>query len=406
MTNLLQVLLVLVSIILVAQLCGRLFSYFNQPAVMGEIVSGLLLGPSLLGRFWPELQKTLIPQDAIPFLGLFAHVGVIFYMFVIGLDLDFSAVRKSGRSILTISYASMIVPFLLGLGLVYFLYDQIALPGTSQLGFSLFFGVSMSITAFPVLARILDDSNLRKTDLGDLALACAAVDDATAWCFLAMAVSIVKAGGAGAFTPILWTAGFIVFMLVLGRPLLQKFLALLERYEIAMQTCLTMLVAGALLSAIFTEWIGIHAIFGAFAFGAILPHDSKITVGASERLEDFVKVLFLPAFFAFTGMRTQAGLLSSLNDWLLCALIILVATVGKFGGSYFAARAVGENRRRAGALGALLNSRGLVELIVLNIGLDLGIISPRLFTMLVIMAVITTLMAAPLTYRILGLRRA
>ena len=405
MANLLEVLLVLLCIILVAQICGRIFSYLQQPAVMGEIISGLLLGPSLLGRFLPEVQKTLIPDNAVPFIGLFAQVGVVLYMFVIGLELNFSAVKKSGRSILVISYSSMILPFLLGLGFVYFMFTKIAEPNVNYTGFSLFFAVSMSITAFPVLARILDDSHLRKTKLGELALSCAAVDDATAWCFLAMAVSIVKSGGTGAFYPILWTALFVLLMLFAVRPLLQKLVQGIERWKVSMQTCLTLLLTGALVSAVITESIGIHAIFGAFVFGAIVPHDSKIAIAAIERLQDFVKVLFLPAFFAFTGMRTQVSLLSGWNDWLLCFAIIALATFGKFAGSYLAARAVGQEAKHAGALGALLNSRGLVELIVLNIGLDLGIISPRLFTMLVIMAIITTLMTTPLTFWILQIPR-
>jgi Kef-type K+ transport system membrane component KefB len=405
MANLLEVLLVLLCIILVAQICGRIFSYLQQPAVMGEIISGLLLGPSLLGRFWPEMQRTLIPSNAVPFIGLFAQVGVVLYMFVIGLELDFSAVKKSGRSILVISFSSMILPFLLGLGFVYFMFTSLAEPNVNATGFALFFAVSMSITAFPVLARILDDSQLRKTKLGELALSCAAVDDASAWCFLAMAVSIVKAGGAGAFYPIVWTALFVLLMLLGVRPVLQKLLRGIERWNVSMQSCLTLLLTGALVSAVITEWIGIHAIFGAFVFGAIVPHDSKIAIAAIERLQDFVKILFLPAFFAFTGMRTQVSLLSGFNDWMLCLAIIALATCGKFLGSYLAARAVGQDAKQAGALGALLNSRGLVELIVLNIGLDLGIISPRLFTMLVIMAIVTTLMATPLTFGILQIPR-
>jgi len=262
--------------------------------------------------------------------------------------------------------------------------------------FALFIGVAMSITAFPVLARILADRSMTHTEIGALALACAAVDDVTAWCLLAFVVSVVKARAAGGLVTAALTVGFIALMTLVVRPLLLRLIERHERTGDMNKTVLTAVLVGLLLSALATEYIGIHAVFGAFALGAVIPSGSTLAKELLHRLEDFVVVLFLPAFFAFTGMRTQVGLLGGVDEWLLCLLIIITACVGKFGGAFAGARLSGLGLRESAALGVLMNTRGLMELIVLNIGLDLKVISPTLFAMLVIMAIVTTMATTPL----------
>jgi Kef-type K+ transport system membrane component KefB len=261
--------------------------------------------------------------------------------------------------------------------------------------FALFLGVAMSITAFPVLARILSDRGMQKTKLGMTALACAAVNDAAAWCLLALAVGVAQAQIGTAFVITAMTLGFIAFMLLIARPVALKLFSHLDRSK-STRGATALIFVALLLSALATELIGVHAIFGAFLLGAIVPHDSAVARSFAHKLEDVVTVLLLPAFFALTGMRTQIGLLSEGSDWLMCAAIIAVATLGKFGGTCLAARAYGSNWREASALGVLMNTRGLMELIVLNIGLDLKVISPTLFAMMVLMALATTMIASPL----------
>jgi Kef-type K+ transport system membrane component KefB len=384
---------------------GLVFRFIRQPPVIGEVIGGVLLGPSLLGKISPELQAYLLPPSTAPFLGVIAHLGIILYMFLIGLELDLRLIKKSGHATLAISHASIVVPFISGVLLSLFLFEYAAPEGVAFTSFALFLGVSMSVTAFPVLARILSDQNLQKTPLGMIALTCAAVDDVTAWCLLAFVVSFVQATLIGAVQTIFLTAIFILFMIFVAKPIIQIFLPLVEGFQRVTQAGLTLIFVGVLLAAFITEWIGIHAIFGAFMLGAIIPHDSHIAEDLTDRLRDLVQVLFLPAFFAFTGMRTQIDLVSSSQDWLLVGLIIAVATLGKFGGSLLASRFAGLNWRESTALGILMNTRGLVELIVLNIGLDLGVISQRIFTMLVLMAIVTTLMTSPLLSWVLHLSK-
>jgi Kef-type K+ transport system membrane component KefB len=260
--------------------------------------------------------------------------------------------------------------------------------------FALFMGIAMSITAFPVLARILSDRNMEKSELGVIAISCAATDDVTAWCLLAFVVGIANSAVGGALQTIVYALAYIVFMLVVVRPMAIRYLGTDAEKQPSRRMAVWVLVA-LLLSALTAEYIGIHAIFGAFLLGAVIPHDCDVARDFRNKLEDIVKILLLPAFFAYTGMKTQIGLVSGWQEWLMVVLIILVATAGKFGGTYVAARCTGLPSRTSAALGILMNTRGLMELIVLNIGLDMGVISPTLFAMMVLMALVTTMATTP-----------
>jgi Kef-type K+ transport system membrane component KefB len=398
---LLHVLLTLAVVIVTARVVGALFQYLRQPPVIGEVVGGILLGPSLVGALWPAAYAFIMPPDVAPLVGVLAQFGVVLYMFIVGLHLDLSVLRTSGRAMVAISHASVAAPFLLGVALALPLFGRLAGEGVGFTAFALFLGVSMSVTAFPVLARILDDKGLQKTRLGILALTCAAVVDVTAWCLLALVVGMTRATMAQALLTLGLTMAYLVVMFAVVRRAVGLAAPFVERAERLDQGGLAAIVVALLLSSLATEVIGIHAIFGAFMLGAVIPHTSRVAEEVTERLEDMVRVLFLPAFFAFTGMRTEIGLMASWQDWAISAAIVAVATAGKLGGTFLAARYVGLGRRMSAALGILMNTRGLVELVVLNIGLDIGVISPRLFTMLVIMALVTTFMTTPLVERLM-----
>ncbi len=397
---LLHVLIALVVVIVVARALGSLFKYLEQPPVVGEILAGILLGPSLLGRVAPAISGFLLPKTVAPFLGILSQVGVILYMFLVGVELDPGLLRKRGHSTVAISHASIIAPFLLGSVLSLFLYTRMSTQDVPFTVFSLFMGVSMSVTAFPVLARILTDRKIHTTRMGVITLTCAAVDDVTAWCLLAFVVSVVQARMSGALFTAGLTIGYIAFMAFVIRPGMVRLTRLYGSRGRLTQGVMALVFVALLLSSLATDLIGIHAVFGAFALGAVIPHDSGLARELTDRLEDLVVVLLLPAFFAFTGMRTQIGLVSGLENWLICGLIVLVASVGKFGGSMIAARLTGLGWRDSAALGVLMNTRGLMELIVLNIGLELKVISPTLFAMLVFMAVVTTFATTPILHLI------
>lgn len=401
---LLSVLVALTVIMVTARLMGALFKRLNQPAVMGEVVGGLLLGPSLLGRVSPEAAAALLPAESAPFLGVISQLGVILYMFLVGLELDLHVLRNQVAMTAMISVTSIVVPFAMGAGLAWVLFEPLATTGIGFTPFALFLGVSMSITAFPVLARILSDRGLQRTQMGIIALTCAAINDAIAWCLLAFVVGVTQATPGAAAQTVILTALYVVLMLTVGRRIMTSAVARFDTSPRIGERSLALVLVAVLLSAVATEFIGIHAIFGAFLLGAIIPHESVIARHVTDRLQDIVRVMFLPAFFAFTGLRTEIGLVNTAGDWVLCGVIIAVATAGKFGGTVFASKAAGLDWRDSAALGILMNTRGLVELIVLNIGLDLGVISPRLFTMLVIMALATTLMTSPILARLLRAR--
>lgn len=395
----LTTLLLQVSVILVvARAVGWLFRRIHQPQVIGEMVAGILLGPSLLGWAWPHASATLFPPESLGFLNALSQIGLLLFMFQVGVKLDSQILRSKKHAAIVTSHVSIALPFLLGVIAAFYFYPRLSDARVAFTHFMLFLGIAMSITAFPVLARILTERNLLRSKVGAVAIACAAVDDVTAWCILAGIVLLVRAAG-GPVNPWLMLfslAAYLVVMLLIARRALHKLEEFYRARGELTQDLLALILLLVLLSSWVTEGIGIHAIFGAFLIGAIMPKEPKFGKAIAEKLEDVTVVLFLPLFFAFTGLRTSIGLLNSGEMWLYCGIIIFIATVGKFGGAALSARATGMSWREAGALGILMNTRGLMELAVLNIGLDIGVISPALFTIMVIMALVTTFMTSPL----------
>ncbi len=398
MPNLPLLLLQIVVILVAARLVGGLFKRMGQPQVIGEMLAGILLGPSLFGWLAPNVYAALFPPDSLGFLSALSQIGLILFMFLIGLELDPKRLRERARAAVVISQVSIIAPFVLGVLLAVYLYPRVSERPVPVSQFAIFMGVAMSITAFPVLARILTDRRLLRTELGMLAITCAAVDDVTAWCLLAAVVLFVHASDA---TASLWlivggSAVYVIAMLFAVRPALRRLYSIYQRDNALSRGLLAVILVLVLASAWVTESLGIHALFGAFLMGAIMPKEHNFVATLSEKLEDVTVVLLLPLFFALTGLRTSIGLLSGWEMWLYTLLIIAVAVTGKLGGAMLAGRATGLPWQSAGVLGILMNTRGLVELVVLSIGLDIGIIGPTLFTMMVIMALATTLMTTPL----------
>ena len=392
-----RLILQLVAIVGAARLCGAALARVGQPRVVGEMLAGILLGPSVLGTLSPALSLALFPPGSLSILQALAQVGVLIFMFLVGLELDVGLLRRNGRVALITSHASIVAPFLLGVALALTLYTRFAPAGVRFVPFALFMGAAMSVTAFPVLARILTDRGLTRTPLGVLAIACAAVDDVTAWCILAAVVIVARAGTLRELWPTL--AGTALYLLVMFTLVRHWLVALVRRSEgrgVRAESLLAAVILVALASAWTTERLGIHALFGAFLVGAILPSSKSVTEVLVERLRDVMVVLLLPIYFAFTGLRTTIGLLSDAAMWAVCIVVLLVAVLGKLGGTAVAARTVGIPWRHAVALGALMNTRGLMELVILNVGLDIGVISPALFTMMVVMALVTTALTAPL----------
>lgn len=392
--------LVLVEVLIVialSRLVGLGFRWIKQPQVIGEIVAGIMLGPSLFGLVAPDLAAAVFPAAAVPFLDVLSEIGLIFFMFLIGLELNPKYLKNNLDTAILTSHVSILVPFSLGSLLALLLYPIISNNSVSFTAFALFLGAAMSITAFPVLARIITEHNLQNTKLGTLALTCAAVDDVTAWCLLAVAIAVTRTNSmVGALPTIFEALIYITFMLTVVRWFLQRLSKHYNRTGRLTQLVLAGIYMGVVASALITEWIGIHLIFGAFLLGAAMPKNAGLTRELAQKTEDFVLIFLLPVFFAYSGLRTEIGLLNSPELWLLCAAVLGVAIIGKYVGTYVAARVCGINNREASALGWMMNTRGLTELIVLNIGLSLGVISPILFTMLVIMALVTTFMTSPL----------
>lgn len=386
-----------VLIVVSSRLIGLLAKRVDQPMVIAEVVAGILLGPSLLGWLLPGVSAVLFPKTSLAALGLVAQIGLSLFMFLVGLELDPKLLRGRGHASVVISHSSIVAPFALGSLLALYLYPRLADPGVRFSAFTLFMGSAMSITAFPVLARILGERRLLRSKIGALTITCAAVDDVTAWCILAFVVAVVRTTGMlAALKTTLLAVGYILLMLKGVQPLLRRLGARSSTREGLTQNTVALTLVLLFLSSLATELIGIHALFGAFLLGAIIPKEGGFATTLAEKLEDLVVVLLLPMFFAYSGLRTQIGLLNTPESWLMCALIIAVACLGKFGGGTLAARAVGLKWREASAIGILMNTRGLMELVVLNIGLDLGVISPKLFAMMVIMALVTTFITTPL----------
>lgn len=389
-------LLQIITIIIVARFFGWIFRKIGQPTVIGEIIAGIFLGPSVVGMYFPEYSGLLFPAESLGNLQFLSQIGLILFMFVIGMELDLKVLKNKANDAVVISHASIVIPFSLGIGLSYFIYHKFAPQGVEFLSFSLFMGIAMSITAFPVLARIVQERGIHKTKLGTIVITCAAADDITAWCILAAVIAIVKAGTfASSMYIILMAVVYVVMMLFVVKPFLKKIGDLYATRENLSKPVVAIFLLTLIISSYMTEVIGIHALFGAFMTGAIMPDLTKIRKIIIEKVEDVALILLLPLFFVFTGLRTQIGLINDAYLWQVTGLIIGVAVVGKFFGSALAAKFVGQNWRDSLTIGALMNTRGLMELVVLNIGYDLGVLSTEVFTMMVIMALVTTFMTGP-----------
>lgn len=395
--NLVILLLQIAIVVVAARSAGMIARRIGQPQVVGEMAAGILLGPSFLGVWAPQLYHALFPPGSLGHLGTLSQVGLLLFMFMVGMEFDPRMLRKEGHAAFLISHVSISVPFLLGALLALYLYPRLAEQGVSFTEFALFIGAAMSITAFPVLARILSERNLLRTKVGTVTLACAAVDDVTAWCILAYILAMVRANEAAVS---LWTTMggltlFVLLMFSVVRRLLRRFETAYRKRGRVSDDMTGLILLFLLASAAVTEWLGVHILFGAFLFGAMLPKNEGFLLQVREKLHSIAVVLFLPIFFAFTGLRTSLGSIQNPEMWFYCLLITAVAVAGKLGGSAVAARISGLSWREAAVIGTFMNTRGLMELVILNIGLDLGIISPTLFSMMVAMALVTTLMTTP-----------
>lgn len=386
----------IITIIIVARFFGWMFRKIGQPSVIGEIIAGIVLGPSLLGMYFPAFSGALFPAVSLGNLQFLSQIGLILFMFVIGMELDLKVLKNKAKEAVVISHASIVIPFALGVGLAYFVYHRFAPASIEFLSFSLFMGIAMSITAFPVLARIVQERGIHKTRLGTIVITCAAADDITAWCILAAVIAIVKAGS---FVSSLYVIGlalaYVGIMLFVVKPFLKRIGDLYGSKSKLNKPVVAIFFLTLIISSYTTEIIGIHALFGAFMTGAIMPDISKFRSIFINKVEDVSVILLLPLFFVFTGLRTQIGLINDPYLWKVTGFIILVAVVGKFLGSALAAKFVGQSWRDSLTIGALMNTRGLMELIVLNIGFDLGVLTSEMFTMMVIMALVTTFMTGP-----------
>lgn len=390
--SLLHLLVALAAVLAVGQLLGRAFARLGQPAVIGEVIAGILLGPSVLGRIAPAASDAILPASIAPALGYVAQLGAVLYMFVVGIELEFSTVRTRARATAVIALAGIVVPFSLGVGLAYWLHPYGAVAGSARITYALFVGVVLSVTAFPVLARILADGGLQQSDLGRLALTCAAVDDVAAWGLLALVMGVAQAHLWNAIVALALTATFVAMMFVLARPALAR---AARPTRGVTNTAFAATMLAVLVSASITEALGVHAIFGAFLLGALIPSESPLARTLIARLEHVVTIVLLPAFFAVTGLRMEVGLLVNPTEWLVLAGIVVVGSVGKVGATAVASRWQGFDWRTALSLGALMNTRGLMQIIVLNIGLELGLFSETLFTVLALAALVSTMATAP-----------
>lgn len=391
-----MLLLQIISILIVSRVFGFLFAKIGQPTVIGEILAGIVLGPSLLGYFYPEAFHFLFAAKSLGNLYILSQIGLILFMFTIGMELNLNTLKDKIGETYVISHSSILIPYFLGMLLAYFVYEDFAAGHTDFLSFALFIGISMSITAFPVLARIVQEKGLSNTHLGTIAIASAANDDVTAWCILAAVIAIAKTGS---FISSLYTISFaiiyVVVMLFIVRPFLKRVGEIYSNSEVLNKSIVAFLFLVLILSSFVTQVIGIHALFGAFLAGVVmpqLPHFRKLII---DKIEDVAVTLLLPLFFVFTGLRTEIGLLNTPYLWSICGIFILVAVTGKFVGGAFTARILGETWKDSLSIGVLMNTRGLMELIVLNIGYEMGILPPPIFVMLVIMALVTTFMTTP-----------
>lgn len=389
-------LLQIITIIVVARIFGWIFQKIGQPMVIGEILAGIVLGPSLLGLYFPDISTFLFPAESLGNLQILSQIGLILFMFVVGMELNLKVLRNKAHEAVVISHASIIVPFALGVGLAYFIYETHSPGHVEFISYALFVGISMSITAFPVLARIIQERGIHKTKLGAIVITCAAADDITAWCILAVVIAIVKAGSmVSSLYTIILAIAYVAFMVKMVRPFLKKIGERYQSEKSLSKSLIALLFLVLLLSSFTTEVIGIHALFGAFMAGTIMPSNIRFRSMFIEKIEDVALVLLLPLFFVISGLKTEIGLLNDPSLWGITALIIFVAVFGKFVGSALAARFVSQNWRDSLIIGTLMNTRGLMELVVLNIGYDLGVLNAEVFAMMIIMALVTTFMTGP-----------
>jgi Kef-type K+ transport system membrane component KefB len=389
-------LLQIITIIAFARIFGFLCKKIGQPSVIGEIIAGIFLGPSILGTAAPGISGFLFPPESLNTLQFFSQLGLILFMFIVGMDVDLKVLGKKVPEAFVVSHASIIIPFTLGIGLAYYIFTSFAPHGITFLSFALFIGISMSITAFPVLARILQERGLMKTRVGILAITCAAVDDISAWCLLAALIAIVKAGSfVSSIYTILLSVVYVFVMLNIVRPFLRRLGDIFTSREGISKPVVAIFLITLLLSSYITEIIGIHALFGAFIAGLIMPPNISFRSILIEKIEDVALILLLPIFFVISGLRTEIGLLNSPYLWKITGWVILIAVAGKFAGSALSLRFVGQKWRESLIIGALMNTRGLMQLVVLSIGYDLGVLSPEIYTIMIIMALVTTFMTGP-----------
>ncbi|WCL49500.1 cation:proton antiporter [Leptospira sp. GIMC2001] len=395
-SSLAKILFQIVIIMILARLVGILFRKLGQPTVIGEIIAGILLGPSFFGFFAPEIHSFFFSEDQMKILEILSQLGLILFMFVIGMEIDTSFIKKKAQSAILISHTSILFPFLLGMILAFMIFTDHAPANVSFIPFALFIGIAMSITAFPVLARILHEKGLTKTSLGTMAIACAAFDDLTAWSLLAMIVALIQSDSyIGVGVTIALTVMYGIAMVYLINPFLRRLSEIYVSKENLTKTAMAIVFVFLFFSALITEMIGIHALIGAFFAGVVMPSDQKLKDLISERIDYIALVFLLPLFFAYTGMRTNLWALGDNGLFQVLLLVLVFAIVGKFIGASLTSRYVGMNWKDSLSLGVLMNTRGLMELIVLNIGFQLGIITPALFSAFVVMTLVTTLAAGP-----------
>jgi Kef-type K+ transport system membrane component KefB len=398
MPNLFILVLQVAVVLTACRVTGALFRKFQQPRVVGEMFAGIMLGPSFLGWIAPHFSAYLFPASSLGFLNALSQIGVIIFMFLVGMNINPKELAKEGHAAVLSSHVSITAPFVLAAFLALYLYPRLSDDSVAFSSFALFMGAAMSITAFPVLARILQERKMMHSRLGTVAIACAAVDDVTGWIILAYIVVLIRAAHSSTS---IWVTlgGIVVFAIVMiygvQRLLHGVFLKAYEKWGHLSENRMAFMMLLVLASALLTESLGIHLLFGAFLMGAIMPKEPKFVRYVLDRFETITVTLLLPLFFAFTGLRTNIALVKGPSMWMYCGLIILVATAGKLGGSTLAARLSGMPLREAAGLGTLMNARGLMELVILDVGLDIGVISPALFSMMVVMALVTTFMTTP-----------
>jgi len=390
---LLQIVVILVFVRIFGWICQKI----GQPTVIGEIIAGVVLGPSLLGAYFPELSAMIFPESSIGSIKLLSEIGLVLFMFIVGMELDLKVLKNRLNQAVIMSHSCIALLFVLGTILSYFIYSEFTTENTRFLPFALFMGIALSITAFPVLARIVHERGLNKTPLGGVVITTAAVDDITAWCLLAAVIAIAKAG---TFVSSLYVIGFaviyVVIMFKLIRPFLQRLADLQTSRNIISKSVVGIFFLVLFLSAYITGVIGVHPLFGAFLAGVIMPANINFRKLFIDKIEDISLVVLLPLFFVYTGLNTKIGLLNEGSLWALCILIIVIATAGKMIGIMFSARYLGFDWKSGMTIGALMNTRGLMQLVVLNIGLDLGILTPQIFVVMVVVALVTTFMTGPL----------